>query len=391
MQEANMVQHEVSEGFLRQVGRNYYMRLVVDGQKKQKATGTNDLEKAVEMLADWRAQERVGVEAETRLRYESLRDDYIQKGGKTVPEAIVRDLDTFFRGLRIAAIDIGRLDQFREWRETQAQVLESKAETLEKEYEVRLLEASQGGKKNLTAAKKQEIRKLAEEWIENGVKATTDKRLSILRAMFHFARKRGTIKDVPHFPILGTKVDNKKRKFFNESQFKALLEKLPENLHPFTKFLYATGMRSGQAAKLTWDMVNEDKTALIVPGELIKNRTDFTLPLVYADGTTIKGFEFRDRNRQAGDPLFDTTDFRSQWRQACHALKLGIFNKETRSYRGMEPHDFRRTACRNMIAAGVPESIAMKISGHKTSSIFKRYTIEDQTLTQSAFGQMRGK
>jgi hypothetical protein len=36
-------------------------------------------------------------------------------------------------------------------------------------------------------------------------------------------------------------------------------------------------------------MVNEDKTALIVPGELIENRTDFTLPLVYTDGKTIKG------------------------------------------------------------------------------------------------------
>jgi hypothetical protein len=44
-----------------------------------------------------------------------------------------------------------------------------------------------------------------------------------------------------------------------------------------------------------------------------------------------------------------------------------------------------------MMAAGVPESIAMKISGHKTSSIFRRYTMEDQTLTQNAFGQMHGK
>src|ERR1700722_8967872 len=104
MQEASMVQHEVSEGFIRQVGRNYYMRLVVDGQKKQKATGTNDPDKAAEMLAEWGAQERVGVEADTRLRYESLRDDYVQKGGRTVQDAILRDLDTFFKGLRIAAI-----------------------------------------------------------------------------------------------------------------------------------------------------------------------------------------------------------------------------------------------------------------------------------------------
>ena len=125
--------------------------------------------------------------------------------------------------------------------------------------------------------------------------------------------------------------------------------------------------------------------------ELIKNKEDFSLPLVYADGRTIKGFEFRNNERRIGEQIFDVMDFRSQWRQACDALKLGIFNKETRSYRGMKPHDFRRTACRNMIANGIPESVAMAISGHKTNSIFKRYAITDKRMVQDAFEQMRKK
>ena len=67
-------------------------------------------------------------------------------------------------------------------------------------------------------------------------------------------------------------------------------------------------------------------------------------------------------------------DFRWAWRKACKNAGVP----------GRLVHDFRGTAVRNLERAGVPRSAAMRMTGHKTEAVYRRYAITDSAMLQEA-------
>jgi integrase len=185
------------------------------------------------------------------------------------------------------------------------------------------------------------------------------------------------------FALNGSPADSKPRKgFLAPDQFNKLLEHIPANLKPVVKFSYITGCRIGAAKKITWSMVAKDCSEFELPGEITKTGEPLTLPLVgpLAEVATTLKKMFRDESK----PVFDVSDLRYSWYKACAASGFGVYDSKTRVYRGLKLHDFRRSAARNLIRAGVDRGTAMSITGHKTESVFERYNITDATDRKDA-------
>lgn len=223
------------------------------------------------------------------------------------------------------------------------------------------------------------LRDFVAKRMDNGVSGPTcNRNLALLRRMFMLAKREGKIQNVPYFPM--QKESPARKGFVEQAEFEKLREALPGNLRPLVTFLYLTGCRYGAATEIVWAWVKLDEGMIEVPPGVTKNGEALTLPL----SAELAGM-LRKMFRTDSKPVFDATNFRKEWNKACVKVGLGKqTGKKWYQYSGLIPHDLRRSAVRNSVRAGVEQSTAMSISGHKTISVFQRYNIVDVKDKQAA-------
>jgi integrase len=225
------------------------------------------------------------------------------------------------------------------------------------------------------------------EYIENRQQkglsnASINREMAALKRIFHLGLRFSPPK-VGHIPFIPMfKESNIRKGFFEHEEFMALRNALPFPINSLATFGYRLGWRKSELLGLIWDRVDLKQGIISLdPGET-KNGEART---VYLDEDLIKEMRILYSHRHLGSPFvfhrdgIPVRDIRDAWEAACQAAGLWAMDEKKGRMRPTKIfHDFRRTAVRNMVRSGIPERVAMEISGHKTRSIFDRYHIVSQ-------------
>ena len=175
--------------------------------------------------------------------------------------------------------------------------------------------------------------------------------------------------------------DNARKEFFEHSEYLAMREALPAFLKPVLAFAYFTGSRRGEILSLKWEQVDLLSAVVRLEVGTTKNKQGRIIPLAPALLEILK--MHRQKTLQEF-PLCavvfhrdgETIErFNKEWNAAAKAAGfVDGKGKPTKLF-----HDNRRSAIRNLVRAGIPEDVSMKISGHRTRSIFSRYNVSTES------------
>lgn len=226
--------------------------------------------------------------------------------------------------------------------------------------------------------------------------AEVNRELAILKRIFNLAIWQEQLARRPKITML--KESAPRSGFFEADQIASVIAHLPADLQPVIAFAYHTGWRlASEVLPLEWRNVDLKAGEVRIDAGASKNGEG---RVIYTSAALRKVLETQqqanDALKKAGHitPLVfwrmvaetrggekkpqPIVSLNKAWKKACRAAGLP----------GRIPHDLRRTAVRNFVRAGIPQNVAMAMTGHKTPSIFARYNITSGTDLREAAEKM---
>ena len=207
--------------------------------------------------------------------------------------------------------------------------------------------------------------------------ATLNRELAALKRAFQLGIEQERISHAPVIKLLAE--HNTRQGFVEPGTFEKIEKHLVDPINDVARVGFTLGWRKMEILSLKWSDVdlenrrirlrrenskNEEPRVIVLTGELLAliQRRWSARRYRTKRGTAISEFVFHRRGHRI-------VDFRDAWTEACKAAKVP----------GLLFHDLRRSAVRNMMKSGkVDQAVAMRISGHKTEAVFRRYRIVDE-------------
>lgn len=231
----------------------------------------------------------------------------------------------------------------------------------------------------------------AKRLTEGASNGEINRELALLKRMFTLAVRGGRLLARPHIPMLQER--NVRTGFFEREQFEAVRAQLPAPLRPVVTFAYLTGWRvPSEVLTLQWRQVDFKAEIVTLDAGSTKNGEGRRFPFAGLD-------ELRDL-------LIDQRRDTDAVQKANGTIVASVFHRHGKPIRsfykawdtacrkagcpGRIPHDFRRTAVRNLVRVGVPEAVSMKLTGHKTRSVFERYNVTSEADLHEATRKLNG-
>ena len=211
--------------------------------------------------------------------------------------------------------------------------------------------------------------------------ATVNRDLIILKQMCTLARQAGKLTVQPYIPLLAE--HNVRKGFFEPHQAASLQRHLPAQMRGIAAFACVTGWRTpSEILPLEWRQVDMKQGEVRLDVGTTKNGEGRVFPFTIELRRILDAQQeiARTVKREHGTIPRHVFCY-TKGAKARKGVTEGGYNKAWRKARivagcpGRIPHDFRRTAVRNLVRAGVPERVAMQMTGHKTRAIFERYNI----------------
>lgn len=210
------------------------------------------------------------------------------------------------------------------------------------------------------------VRAYTAKRLEAGAKGPTiNRELALLRRMFRLAIEDGKLRSLPHFAMLAE--SRPRTGFLGHGSYQKLRAELPEHLRPVLATGYYTGMRLGEVLGLRWANVDLGTGEIRLEAGTTKNGEGRTVPIA---GEVLEMLHLERERNPESEFVFThegerVKSFYKAWKSATKRAGL----------EGLLFHDLRRTGVRNLVRAGVPERVAMAVSGFKTRAVFERYNI----------------